>query len=106
MNITRGNIEGLIAIQYSPGSSTIPSYSTQENSYNVPGVLATDVAVSITMPSFANGISVGNIRVSAADTVNVVFVNPSNTARTIPNGIYALIIGRLSDGYLLPTVSF
>lgn len=74
--------------------------------YIVDGVLATDVVVSFNVPYYINGVSVGNARVKSNNTISVVFVNTTISNVNIPTGIYSLVLGRLSDGYLLPTVSF
>ena len=104
-NITRGNVEGLIAIKFPiiPYSTSV--FTTTEFDFPVPGVLATDVVISVSMPYYVNAFSIGNARVKANNIVSITFVSGGG-AQTPPVGTYTLILGRLSDGYSLPTVSF
>jgi hypothetical protein len=105
-NITRGNVEGLIAISFTPPTLlVIPNYTSVEVDYTVPGVLANDIAISLSLPSFSPGIGVGNIRVKSAGVVSVTFGN-ADIAQQLPGGVYTLVLGRLSNASLLPTVAF
>jgi hypothetical protein len=107
-NVTRGNVEGLISVVAITNSMYGPliGAGTQEFTISVPGVLATDIAIKMLIPIANYGIAVTDVRVSGNNQITITAVNcqPGSYFLTISTGI--LILGRPSDGYLLPTVSF
>jgi hypothetical protein len=105
-NITRGNIEGLIALQAKATPNAVGGYTSAEQDFYVPGVLASDVVISLSPPSGTNGIFIGNVRVKSNNIISVIFVNSTATSATPASGNYTMTLGRLSDSSTLPIVLF
>jgi hypothetical protein len=105
-NVTRGNLEGLIAFKYWPTVSVLNPSTTVELDFTIPGVLANDVAISVSMPYAYQGLGIGNVRVKGNNVVSVVFYNVLTSTVALPNYPYVFFLGRVSNGELLPTVSF
>jgi hypothetical protein len=106
-NITRGNVEGLIAVACIISPAAVNSFANAAQYFNVPGALTTDIGIKFIMPGGTYyGISIGNVRVSSRGVIEVIFSNCSSTITTPPSGNYTLILGRPSNAALLPVVSF
>jgi hypothetical protein len=105
-NITRGNVEGLIAVVLNMSPSSVSFYNTSEKTYIIPGIMSTDIPINLIPPSIVSGISIGNLRVPANNSLCVQFSNCSNGSLSPPSGLYTLILSRPSNASILPTVSF
>lgn len=71
-----GNINklNLVDVVWSP--SSVAANTTAEQTVTVPGVvLGQDFVIDVTKPTAQAGLAIGQTRVSAANTVAVVFVN-------------------------------
>jgi hypothetical protein len=55
--------------------------TSNEQTFNVPGLTVNDMILDVNKPTHQAGLSVGNVRVSAANTLAIQFVN--NTAAGI-----------------------
>lgn len=97
---TRGNIilEMLLIVTLTPPN--VGANTTAEGSYTIKGVLPNDF-IEINQLSHIVGLSIGNVRVTAADTLAIQFVN--STASPIngsPATTYILNVDRLENSSL------
>jgi hypothetical protein len=97
--LARGNVQ-LEAILLSPLTTpaSLAANTTVELAYTIVGVALGDF-IEINKPSHVVGLSIGNVRVSAQNTVAIQWVN--NTAGTITGGLtenYLLVVSRF-DGF-------
>lgn len=79
--IITGNVQsmGVASVTLSPAQVAVNT--TAEQTFTVPGVLASDVCVSVSKPTAQAGLGIVGWRVSAANTVAITFAN--NTAGAI-----------------------
>jgi hypothetical protein len=77
---------------YSPAltPASVPANSTAEQTFTVTGLATTD-KVFINKPTHQAGLSIGNVRVSAANTLAIEYVNTSAGAITPTAETYQLI---------------
>jgi hypothetical protein len=73
--IILGNIQafGTVTVALSP--TIVAANTSAEQTFTVPGVLASDVCIDVTKPSAQAGLAIVNVRVSAANTVAITFGN-------------------------------
>lgn len=75
----------VVAVPVAAGAALATGPSTEERTYNVPGLQLGDV-VTVNKPTFQNTIGIVGARVSAANTLAIVFLatagTPSLTAET------------------------
>jgi hypothetical protein len=105
-NITRGNVEGLLAVSIRITPTAVSAWTSAEQSFTVQGLLVTDIVIRATMPAAGAGISIFNVRVKAMNTVAITFANVTSASHSPAPGTYILILGRLSDSALLKTAYF
>ena len=90
----RGNISGnwILAVALTPAA--VGATTTSEQTFTVSGVLPGDF-IDISKPSHQPGIALGNVRVSAANTIAVEFANNSTGTLTPTAGeIYSIGVTR------------
>lgn len=77
--VVRGNVglEMILIVTLTPPN--VGANTTVEGSYTVPGVLPNDF-IEINQQSHIVGLSIGNVRVTAPNTVNIQFVNSTGLA--------------------------
>lgn len=94
--IPRGNINKLMVVSVALTPSAVSANTTAQQTFTVPGVLATDVVIAVEKPSHQAGLGVVGARVTAADTVGITFSNNTGAGIT-PNAAetYDFVIGRL-----------
>jgi hypothetical protein len=71
-----GNIAKIYACQVVFDPAAVATITTAEQTVTVPGVKVGDFVIAV-KPSITTGVTIGNVRVSAADTVAIQFVNPT-----------------------------
>jgi len=73
-----GNVTGIDLVTFGTGKtwSAVNTVSTSAQTVSVPGVRLGDM-ILVTKPTEQTGVSVTGARVSAADTVTVIFSNPT-----------------------------
>lgn len=71
-----GNIAKMFACQVTFNPASVATITTAEQTVTVPGVKVGDFVIA-QKPSHTTGVTIGNVRVSAADTVAIQFVNPT-----------------------------
>lgn len=97
--IARGNVqlEAILQISISP-PSYLAANTTSEITYTVPGIALGDF-IEINKPSHTVGLSIGNIRASAANQIAIQWVNSTTSAITSPpNEQYLIVVSRF-DGF-------
>ena len=67
-----GKAEGVAEVTIDVAS--VAANTSAEQTFTVPG-LTTDMFVSVNKPSLDAGLAVGNVRVSAANTLAITFIN-------------------------------
>ena len=79
--VITGNTQsvGVASVTLSP--SSVAANTTAEQTFTVPGILATDVVMDVTKPTAQAGLGIVGSRVTAANTVGITFSN--NTASPI-----------------------
>ncbi len=65
--------------------SSVGSHTTSEQTFAVSGLLTTDKVLSVVKPTHQVGVTVGNARVSAVNTLALTFVN-STSGSVTPTG--------------------
>lgn len=92
--VTRGNIRALFAVSVTYDPANISgTATTTEQDITVKGVKVGDIAF-INKPSHNAGVTIGNVRVKAADTVSIQWVNPTAGAVDPPSEAYLILIAR------------
>lgn len=79
--IITGNVQSLSVVSVALSPSIVAANTTAEQTFTVPGVLASDMLVEVNKPTAQAGLGIAGVRVSAANTVGITFSN--NTASGI-----------------------
>ena len=82
---------GVITFVYDPAS--IAAATTAEQTVTVPGVRLGDY-LGVIKPTLTAGVGIGNVRVSAADTVAITWVNATAGAVDPPSETYQALVFR------------
>ena len=96
--LARGNVgfEAVLQVSLTP-PATMTASSTQELTYTVPGVVVGDF-LEINKPSHTAGLSIGNIRASAANQIAIQWVNSTtSTITNTPNELYLIAVTRFDS---------
>ena len=96
--LARGNVgfEAVLQVSITP-PATMSANSTQEVAYTIPGVVVGDF-LEINKPSHTAGLSIGNIRASAANTISIQWVNSTtSTITNTPNELYLIAVTRFDS---------
>lgn len=98
--IARGNIGKLFAVSvtYDPANIT-GTATTTEQDITVVGVQVGDIVMTVNKPSHNTGVTIGGVRVKAADTISIQWVNPTGGAVNPGSEAYSIVIAR-PDGPL------
>jgi hypothetical protein len=105
-NITRGNIEGLIAMTVNFNPTSMIGLSCIPQTVSVPGALTTDVVLSVSMPSHRVGITISSARIKPTGKLEITFSNINTYTTLPPQGDYVFVLGRLSDSVRLSSIVF
>lgn len=73
--------------------ASVAAATVAEQTFTVTGLTTADT-VSVNCPSIANATGIAGVRVSAADTLAIRFVNPTAGALTPTSGVYRIIAHR------------
>lgn len=87
------NLAQIALLTASLAPTSVAANTTAEQTFAVTGLLTTDV-VFVNKPTFQAGIAIGNVRVSAVNTLAVTYVNDTAGSITPTTESYALIVGR------------
>jgi hypothetical protein len=93
--IPRGNINKLYAVSvtYDPANIT-GTATTTEQDITVTGVKVGDIVLAVNKPSHNAGVTIGNVRVKAADTISIQWVNATAGAVNPGSEAYSIVIAR------------
>lgn len=69
-----GNIAKVFAVEVTFNPASVAAATTAEQTVSVPGVKVGDIVTAV-KPTLTAGVTIGNVRASAADTVAIQFVN-------------------------------
>ena len=97
--LARGNVqlEAILQISVTP-PATMAANTTVESTYSVPGICVGDF-IEINKPSHTTGLSIGNVRASAANQIAIQWVNSTTgTITNTPNELYLIVVSRF-DSY-------
>lgn len=85
---------GICATQLAMNPGSIAANTSAELTFTLPGLLTSDVVFNVTKPTLTAGIDVGNVRVSAANTVAITFQNSTASPIDPPLETYTFLIFR------------
>lgn len=91
--IIAGNTFSISLIELSLTPASVATITAPAQTFTVPGVIAGD-SVSVCPPGQTAGVTIGSVRVSAADTVSIQFVNPTAGSLTPTAGIHLFTVIR------------
>lgn len=75
-SLPRGNIARMFAVAVTFDPASVNTITTAEQTVTVTGVKVGDFIIAM-KPSHTTGVTIGNCRVSAVDTIAIQFVNPT-----------------------------
>lgn len=92
-----GNLRMLEIVNINASLSQISANTTGERTFLVPGVIqATDVIISVSVPTPQTGLGIVGWRITADGAVGVTFMNNTGAGITpTVNGTYYVTIGRI-----------
>ena len=96
--LARGNVqlEAILQISVTP-PATMAANTTVESTYSVPGICVGDF-IEINKPSHTTGLSIGNVRASAANQIAIQWVNSTTgTITNTPNELYLIVVSRFDS---------
>lgn len=74
--IINGNVFSISVIEVSLTPTAVTTITAPAQTFTVPGVIVGD-AVIVNPPGQTAGVTIGSVRVSAANTISIQFVNPT-----------------------------
>jgi hypothetical protein len=93
--VITGNVQSLSVVSVALTPAEVVANTTTEQTFTVPGVLASDVCVAVSKPTAQAGLGIVGWRVSAANTVGITFSNNTGAGIT-PTAAqtYAFVLAR------------
>jgi hypothetical protein len=89
-----GNVKNAFLLNLTVTTQTITGTYGGEVTFSVPGLLTTD-NVDVNKPSLTQYVTIGNVRVSAANVLAITFSNSSTGNITTPaSEVYSVIVTR------------
>lgn len=85
---------GFCATQLLMDPGSIAGNTAAELTFTLPGLLISDVVMSVVKPTLTAGLDIGNTRVSANNTVAITFQNSTSSPINPPNETYTFVIFR------------
>jgi hypothetical protein len=94
-SVIRGNCRALYCVQvtYDPANITATATTTEQD-ITVSGVQVNDICLNVSKPSHSTGVTIGNVRVKAADTISIQWANPTAGAVNPTSETYTLVMVR------------
>jgi hypothetical protein len=100
--IPRGNVRNIFMIQVTFNPASVATVTTAEQSLTVQGLAVGDM-VFWQKPTNTAGVGVVNMRVSAANTLQVTFVNPTAGGVDAASETWTLLVSR-PEAITLPSI--
>lgn len=91
--VIAGNAFSISLIEVSLTPASVATVSATAQTFTVPGLLPGD-SVNVNPPGQTAGVTIGSVRVSAADTVSIQFVNPTAGSVTPAAGTHVFTVIR------------
>lgn len=91
------NVQQIAVIPLAVTPASVAAATVAEQTFTLAGLIAGDV-VSINKPAVSNAVGIANVRVSAANTLAVAYVNPTAGALTPAAETYQVLIMRPAPG--------
>lgn len=85
---------GFCATQLLMNPGAISGNTASELTFTLPGLLTSDVVISVVKPTLTAGLDIGNTRVSATNTVAITFQNSTASPIDPPAENYTFVIFR------------
>lgn len=103
-DISRGNVSNMFLLSVAiPSGAALAANTTTVRTYALPGVQVTD-SVNVTKVTAQTGVIIGNVRVSALDTLEITFGNITAATPTLTAENYIVEVTRPSNPSVpLPT---
>jgi hypothetical protein len=93
--VITGNVQSLSVVTVTLSPAAVAINTTAEQTFTVPGVLASDVLLSVSKPTAQAGLGVVGWRVSALNTVGITFSNVTAASITpTASQSYTLLLAR------------
>jgi hypothetical protein len=89
-----GAFDRFCITQLSVNAASVGSSTSAEQTFTLPGIATSDIVVQVTKPSLTAGLSIGNSRVTAANTVGITFVNSTASPIDPAAETYTFIVMR------------
>lgn len=93
-NLVSNNSIRILDFHVTLNPASVSASTSEEQDFTVPGLGANDYVLNLTKPSLTAGIGIGNVRVKAADTLSVTFINATAGAVDPPSEEYLLVVIR------------
>ena len=94
--LPRGNIGRIFAVSVTFNPAAVATITTAEQTATVTGVRLGDIVYSV-KPTATTGVGVVNVRVSAADTLAITFVNPTAGSVDPASETWTFLVFRPTD---------
>lgn len=91
--IMMGNVTGIYAVSLTVNPASVATITTAEQTFTLPGIQTGDI-VYVNKPSLTTGLGIANVRVSAANTVAITFVNPTAGSVDAASETYNFLVVR------------
>ena len=93
--VITGNVQSMSVITVTLSPAAVAANTTAEQTFTVPGVLASDVVLSVVKPTAQAGLGIVGWRVSALNTVGITFSNVTAASITpTASQSYQLLLAR------------
>lgn len=93
--VITGNVQSLSVVSVALTPAQTAANTTEEQTFTVHGVLASDVVVAVSKPTAQAGLGIVGWRVSAANTVGITFSNNTGAGITATAGeTYKFVLAR------------
>lgn len=92
-----GNVLGMYMLSLTINPASVATITTAEQTFTMPGVKVGDMAFA-SKPSLTTGLGIANVRVSAADTIAITFVNPTAGAIDAASESWSIFVIRPEGG--------
>ena len=102
--IINGNAFGLYIINATLTPVAVATITVAEQSFTVPGLKLGD-HVTVNAPAITAGTAFAGARVSAANTLTIAYVNPTDGSLTPAAGVYTIAIQRPERGTPATSIS-
>lgn len=105
VGIIETNIQKLLVLSVTLTPAQVNANTAAEQTFTVTGVRsATDVILEAAKPTTQAGLGIGNVRVSADNTVAIEYINDTASPITPTSEAYKITLARVDGANFYPTV--